>query len=427
MGSRWDGKVGKIPKISDKREGKRFSPRLTGSEPEFHECRQPDEDYQRSDNGTLRSPGAAELYTPETVGQYKSQWARYERALSLNPAGIIQQGKKVFYKFESCDSITGFWEVEVSSGATYLNIKKRIWQILCPKIIDFDVIDSDGETFTWTQTRGKRTATLNGVVLSKTDSSPFDNTIPKLNILTLCLNNGCSDDSVEPIVLNVQPEGQPELFESVIIYTTPTEIYSGIGFTQTENKSLKVSAQNAPAYLQKAYIPSTLYNFGFTWNPPSTDSNYVIGYVIQQNTRGQYVDIATVNSGFKYVGYFNSYYRIKTLFSSFGLNYQSVSEPIVYTAPAKNPVVFSDDVIGNASFNYLSNNFTDLSFSVQKLQYLDTYTSAISYAYLNDSFTDIPLSTQTVEASLDTYTSGISFVCVKTDITNLILGGVIIG
>lgn len=427
MGSRWDGKIGKIPKISDKREGKRFSPRLTGSEPEFHECRQPDEDYQRSDNGTRRSPGAAELYTPETVGQYKSQWARYERALSLNPAGIIQQGKKIIYKFESCDSITGFWEVEVSSGATYLNIKKRIWQILCPKIVDFDVIDSDGETFTWTQSRGKRTATLDGVVLARQDSFPFNNLVPKLDILTICLNNGCSDNSVEPIVINVQPEGQPELFDSITVYTTPTEIYSGVGFTEIKDNSLKVSAVAAPAYLQKAYVPSLLYDFGFTWKEPSVDSNYVIGYVIQQNTTGQYVDIATVDSTFKYVGKFNSYYRIKTLFSSFGLDYQSVSKPIVYTAPTPKPVVFGDDSTGSPGFSYLNNSFTDLPLSVQKLQCLDTYTSGISYACLNNSFTDIPLSTQRIEVPTDTYTSGVSFTCVKTDITNLDLGNVIIG
>lgn len=439
MASRWDGKVGKIPKIGEKRESKRFSPRLTGVEPEFHECRLLQEDYQRSDNGTLRSPGAAELYTPETVGQYKSQWARYQRALTLNPASIIQQGKKVLYKFESCDSITGFWEVEVSSGATYLNIKKRIWQILCPKIIDFDVIDSDGETFTWTQTRGKRTATLDGIVLSKQDSQPFDTTIPKIDILTLCLNNGCADNSPDPIVLNVQPEEQPELFDSVIIYTTPTSSLYDISYNNHAAAADVIPCRSVPYNISYNLPPipplpavtgAYIYEAGnlpVSWNNPTCDTEFLVETVWQQNTTGQYLDVARfpVNNERKFVPQLNTHYRILSVFNTHGRISKNFSSTFYFTHGIdKGKAIAADEIVQGISYSLIKSNTTYIPLARQSLDAIDNF-SGISTTKCAVSFNTLPLNALRLESIVDAC-KNISFASIKTTVQKFNLGGMII-
>lgn len=435
MASRWDGKIGKIPKISDKREGKRFSPRLTGAEPEFHECRQADEDYQRSDNGTLRSPGAADLYTPETVGQYKSQWARYERALSLNPAGIIQQGKKVFYKFESCDSITGFWEVEVSSGATYLNILKPVLQILCPRPIIMDMIESDGETFTWTQTRGKRTAELNGIFLKASVQSPPFGFEPQLDILSFCLDgNGCSDDSVEPIVLNVQPEGQPELFDSIIIYTTPTSTFYGtsyqLGLAAPDAEpcrqvpGLLPPGAPAPKTRQSAYRldlpPDT---FSATWSLPNCQLDFLVETVWQVNRTGQYETVARFpKDAIRFFsGDIETHYRILSVFDTQGHIATTESQRFYFTNGSQ--LILGDDSFDGISYNTYNNHNTLLLGKIQ-YEFNDTC-DGISFNAAYSTSNSLPLGKVALEAKTDSY-DGISFTSNYQQNTSYDLGGMII-
>lgn len=434
MAARWDGKIGKIPKISDKREGKRFSPRLTGGEPDFHECRStPDIDEERTGGGNGRQPGEADLYTPETVSQYKSQWARYQRALSINPAAIVKSGANQIYKFESCDSLSGFWEVTVSSGPTYLTILKPVLQILCPRPMILDIIDSDAETFTWTQTRGKRSAELNGVILSKEQSVPFGFN-PTLDILSLCFSNGCYDDSPEPIVINIQPEGQPELFDSIIIYTTPTSSHFGNSFalniaSNDASPARKATIEIIPAYLQKAYIPSANNNFAFTWNAPISNADFITEYIVQQNTTGQYLDAQTYSlvNNKKFLANFQTHYRVRSVFQTHGKTSISDSDRLYFDLPsADNPYlpVFCDDNYNGISFSIGKNQIVRRPLDRKAISVLDTYPGGLSFATTNKIKT-LPLGKKSIQIS-DNYKNGTSFSLLKTLIQKLNLNGVII-
>ena len=431
MAARWDGKVGKIPKIGDKRETKRFSPKVQQGEPEFHECRTVDEEREEdSGRGNPREPGAAQLYTPETVSQYKSQWTRYQRALSLTPAGIKQEGKKWIYKFASCNSLTGFWEVTVDPGATYLNIKKPIWQILCPKPIDFDVVDSDGDSFTWTQTRGKRTATLNGIVLSREASTPFDTSVPELDILTLCLNNGCADNSVDPIVLNVQPEGQPELFDSVTIYTTPTSFYDGLscavektvmdgGACRQVPCQVYPSFFDPPQYLQRSYI-FTGSGYTVTWSLPTCDAEYLVETIWQQNTTGQYLDVQRfpVNSNRIFTALLNTHYRIRSVFNVRG--HQTTSDGCRFYFQNRNQLIIADDNLNGISYSVRTKKSV-LPLDRRTYSFDETY-SGISYS-ARTTKNVLPLDRQTY--SFDETYNGISYAA-TFKIQKINLGGMII-
>lgn len=441
MAARWDGKIGKIPKIGDKRETKRFSPKVQQGEPEFHECRTIDEEREEDKlRGNPREPGAAQLYTPETVSQYKSQWARYQRALSLTPAGITQQGKDWIYKFASCDSLTGFWEVTVSQGATFLKIKKPIWQILCPKQIEFDVIDSDGETFTWTQTRGRRTATLNDVVLSLSPSLPMDSSIPTLNIFTLCLNSGCADDSPHPIVLNVQPEGQPELLESVIIYTTPTSFYDGFCYSQHDSPVEKSIIKPSVASTQKAYLNINPNILGIDWFKPEQNSEHVVGYAVQENINGIFTTVQayTLTDNPKHLGKFDTSYRVITYFDNNEFRYATTSNAFRFDSPkqitneigdvSENKVLFGDDNYGSKlSYNFYYNFHESVALNVQFINpNNDVYDSKLSYGFYYNSHESLPLNVQFINPNNDEYSSKLSYSLYYNSHESLNLGGIII-
>ena len=433
MGTRWDGKIGKIPKISDKRETKRFSPRLTGSEPDFHDCRQtPNFDEERSP-GNGREPGGAELYTPETVSQYKSQWARYQRALSLNPAAIVQEGKNQIYKFESCDSITGFWEVTVVTGASYLNIIKPIFQILCTQRVVLDVIDSDADSFTWTQTRGIRSAELNGVVLTKEQSEAFDFD-PILYILSQCFSNGCQDNSPEPIVINVQPEGQPELFDSITIYTTPTSTYYNLSYGQvliapdaTPCRQVPLNTSPIappPRYLQRGYSsPSGSYTF--TWNLPSCDVEYLTETIWQVNTTGEYLNVQRFpKDAIRYfTAQLNTHYRVRSVFNVH--NHISYTDSQRFYFTSGNALVMGDDTYNNISFKKTQTKINVLPLGRIAPQYADTYSAGISTIKLGNRISTIPLGRKILDLS-DSFNVAISFNSGKNRIQKFDLGGVII-
>jgi hypothetical protein len=435
MPSRWDGKVGKIPKVGEKRESKRFSPRVEGVEEQsgIHECRSYPIDEERERRGSPKEPGQAELYTPETVSQYKSQWARYQRALELNAAAIVKQGNKLIYKFSSCDSLTGFWEVEVTPGATYLKILKPILQILCPKPTVLDIIESDAQTFTWTQTRGSRSAQINGVLLKASEQSPAFENNPTLDLLSICLSNGCHDGSVEPVVINVQPEGQPELFDSITIYTTPTSTHYGNSFevavaAADADPGRKVTTLRPgaplPQYLQRGYVANPPNTYMLTWDLPAAYPEFVTETVWQQNTTGQYLDVQRFprQDNRLFVANLNTHYRVLSTFNVYGNASVSESQRFYFTNP--NRVVVADDSLNGISATGLKTNITKLPLSRKLLTVEDKY-DGISATGLKTNITKLPLSRKLLEAPIDTY-NGISWTTLKTSVTKTQLGGMII-
>lgn len=456
MSSRWDGKIGKIPRIGDRKPGRRFSPKL-GEAGEFHECRERDYDKERSEDVSRGRPeGLLPEFSPDDIGRYKSQYERYQRGVELTIDGIIKREKKVEYRFLSCNSLSGYWTVTVeTTGATYLRIKKPVWQILCPKPIDFDVIDSDGDTFTWTQTRGERTVLLNKSVLSPTQSIAFDTTVPKLDILSLCLNNGCADGSAEPIVLNVQPDLQPELFQSVIIYTTPTDIVLGLSFTPGRgviNAPLDcqlveptIAEVALPRSLQSAYFYECTSNRKryMGWTDPTCDVDKLVGFTIQKTTPTQsYFDVQSysVTDRRLFVADANIQYRILSFFE-LPNSTQIVSKSyFFFNENSANHLLIADDTFRNKHSRYLRSEDERVFYLPKWLNYkLERLPLSRQVFYQSDNFNDISKTFTTSREpavtgaqmalsskEIDVFLFGFKLETTQT-ITRLNLDGIIIG
>lgn len=431
MGNRWDGKIGKIPGIGDKRTGKRFSPRIPKEEEKsgIHDCRDYPEGGYDPDTGTssLKEPGVVDLYTPETVSQYKSQWARYERALDLEPSSIKKLAEnKYLYKFATCDSITGFWEVEVKLGATYLDITKNTFQILCPKEGPLNAVESDGETFVWEQVRGSRTVEFS------------DKTVinPGIDILSICREGtGCADGSVEPIVLKVYPTDQEDLFDTITIYTTPTSTNYGNSFSPlfTSDPALKVPCQTLapaappPLYLRRGYLLPTGNNtFTVGWNLPSL-SDRLVGTIWQENIAGQYEDVEYFLKGDAriFTAELYTHYRILSVFDTLG-NITS-SDSCRFYFQNTNKVVLADDYLDGVSFSETKSSITRLPLDRKNLEVVDTFNGGISTSGLKSSIARLPLDKKSIDATPtpDNY-DGISWTRLKSTVEKLNLGGMII-
>jgi hypothetical protein len=65
-----------------------------------------------------RKLGHTPLYGPERTQPYQSQYARYQKALTLEPAAVIEPPEvpATTYKYESKRSPTFFWDVTANTG-----------------------------------------------------------------------------------------------------------------------------------------------------------------------------------------------------------------------------------------------------------------------------------------------------------------------
>lgn len=428
MGSKWDGKIGKVPGIGQKRDSKRMSPRVPkdpfAEKTGINETRDSTLYDEDTGTGNPKQPGEVDLYSPETVSQYKSQWARYERALELVPSAIQPEGRHLIYKFASDSSITGFWEVKVRPGATYLNITKPEWQIMCPpEELYLSCVESDGESFEWSQIKGSRSVLF----------EPSTDINPNIIILTFCNGNGCRDDSVEPIVLKVQPDQQPELFDTITIYTTPTSTHWGNSFEVAiaapdvdpqRRVTTSKPAAPPPQYLQRGYAVNPAGTYMFTWDLPAADQSFLTGTVWQKNTTGQYLDVEQFSSldNRLFIASLNTHYRVLSVYNVHG-NVSAVDSNRFYFTNG-NRVVVADDSLDGLSYAGLKNSITKLPLGRKGLSVEDKL-DGISATGLKSSIIKLPLSRKLLQPPDDTY-DGISYQALKSKVEKLNLGGMII-
>ncbi len=421
MASRWDGDVGKIGDFNSKREGKKVSFRMPKGKREEgdYSCRQFDESKRGS-----RKPkpaGSADLYSPEVVYNYKSQWARYERALDLRPDSIEEGLKESYYKFHSCDAPDGFWKVTVKQGATFLKLAKSILTIVCPQPYRLTGGESDGTSFVWQQIAGNRTVVF----------SPETELNTTINMLNTCLpGTGCDSGTSLPIVLRVSVEGEPALFDNLTIYNTPTSTLFGNSFRSNGvgvNPCKIVDfVTPAPVYQNRGY-----FNQGepvnFTWNLPKCETQWVTATTWQSNTNGEYLDIERFPVGEEHLfdAELRTYYRIKTEFLIEGFKREVTYSNPIYVDTANRKLTFGDDTQRGISFRVGQTRSLRVVPEFEVIQQTSP-NRGVSFVYGKSSSRRGELNVQQVNIT-DTLNAGISFTPEKTRYTKEAQGSVVIG
>lgn len=413
MPARWNGKPGKIVPLKDKRETKRFSIKLPGRGDDFHECRTRGE-YNENQRKPI-APGSKQLYTPEQVYNYKSQWARYERGLNLIPDKIGDYNGKLAYFYASCDAPEGYWHVTLEAGATFVEAGNFL-TIICPTPFQLTQVESDGESFVWEQLFGNKTVFV----------QPPNAKNPIIYFEDDCYTPPQCDPGTDfPIVLRVYVEGQPELYDDLIIFTTPTSNHYGNSFAGKEEETpcKKVSLITpAPIYPYKAYAadgsPITI-----TWEKPQCQSSFITKYTLQVNTTGSYIDVEDFAPGDERLAEanVNTHYRIKTEFFNKGKRTYSYSKPIYFSFPRL--LLFVDDTQRGISFSAKNRQPNKLTFSTIPVEVVDTQ-RGISLAS-RGFYQKYPLTSQKIE--VESTHSGISFAKSKQTYKKYDLGGIVIG
>lgn len=238
------------------------------------------------DFGTGRPLSTPRISTPEQQYNYKSKYARYLKALNLKPGSITSEAKCEVYTFHSCDAPSRAWTVKVCpSGGTFIEAGNPV-TILCPPDNGYQLtqVESDGESFTWTQLSGSRTIIV----------EPLSNKNPRLFLQNTCSTSGCDDGSYLPVILQVSVDNNPELFDYLIVYTTPTETHYGVSAGVNINLPDSTPCRQidkvhlAPLYVNKAYVNDGTNELLITWELPTCSLEYLVNTNISKNTTGNY-------------------------------------------------------------------------------------------------------------------------------------------
>lgn len=417
--ARWDGNSGKIPPpLNKKKESKRVSFRLPKPATRKDHC---DDLFV---DGVIEFSEKAyqpRQYSPEQIYNAKSQYARFERAFELLPAKIEKTDKETVYWYPSCDAPDGFWKVRFGGSATFIRAKQII-NMVCPAPYKVRGIASDGQSFVWEQISGNRTILI----------LPPNVINPTLLLLSYCNGKGCDDGTTLPIVLKVTVAENPKLFDFITIYTTPTSnlFFGSYGATNSEVDCLKVQQIiPAPIYEYLAYqYRSATGSTSFTWNLPTCDNQYLIGFVLQQNINGVYVDIDyfELDEPRIFQGSSNSYYRLVAVYEYYGSVITSAnSRPLRFTyKPEKGQkIVLADDTY--RGLTYVS-KLVEIQLIEPKAVRLEVgdFISELSYASAVQQIEVLDLLDSII--SVTDQQPGITYGAATTSVVSLNLGGIII-
>lgn len=417
MPARWDGNSGRTQPFVRRRENKRTSIKVPG-EPFGELCRARPE-YPYSQEPQVNRP---RLFTPDQVYNYKSAWARYQRGLSLRPSKVSNTKNKSIYYYKSCNAPTGYWEVIISKGgATFIDAGKSL-TILCPPIGGYQLnqVTSDGELFRWEQLAGTRTVLI----------EPTNALNPTLYIQNSCFTTGCDDGTSLPIILRVSIEESPELFDNLIIYNTPTSTnffnsFASIGIQDKDCQ--RVQPVLAPSYLQKAYRWQG-EPIGVTWTDPTCDLQYLVRYIWQSNTTGQYISVEDFLKGEDryFLANANTHYHIVAEYNILGKVYYTPSKTIYYAYPQDKDIIFGDDTYRGLALTKLANAVNKVINQVTAYEVLDTYDSPLAYQFIAKSYSKIELTVETTNLT-DSIRGNPSHTKLANTYNKVNLGGIVIG
>ncbi|MBO3463113.1 fibronectin type III domain-containing protein [Aetokthonos hydrillicola Thurmond2011] len=319
-----NSKIPQVPKLSQLREGDRASFILRPDNSLLPHL--PCDGIQINDNPDLRITGKGGrqvgeniLYDPAQELNYRSQYQRYLRSLWYAPSYTEEKNNKITYFFCSSSSPTGYWEVVVGGGGTYLNFAPPVLTIICPRpfnLQDYVALDTDGESIAWSQQQGRTTiispaggnGSLNPTIVIVGTRSPLD----------------------PPILLLAELEDNTSVFNYLLIRTTVAEIVDGMsgmesGLVVDGGPQLTIPCSFAPI----PGTPNTAFTWSsgtieITWNPPPSHSSWITEYRLQQDIDGSYQTVQSISPTNRRatVGLGN-YYRILTIFNVLGRGYSA--------------------------------------------------------------------------------------------------------
>lgn len=283
-----------------------------------------------------RQAGETVLYDPVQKKNYLSVSDRYERSLNLLPSKIVTEGRKTTYYFCSGNSPTGFWEVVVGGGGTFLKFGTPILTIICPRPLslkDLTTIETDGESIKWTQQQGRLT-----IISPSSGDGSLD---PDLFII----GNRTALDP--PVLILAELEDNPEVFDFLVINTTVKEIVDGVSGSEA------VAFPNTgPQYqipLCVTAIPTISYQWTggeieITWDTPS-DRLWISEYQLQQNIGGTYQTINTIpaNGERRTTVSQGNYYRLLAINNVLGVGYAATESNRFYFPNTPPYPIFSTD------------------------------------------------------------------------------------
>ncbi|RUR77023.1 hypothetical protein PCC6912_39820 [Chlorogloeopsis fritschii PCC 6912] len=290
-----------------------------------------------------RQFGETVLYDPVQKVNYLSQSDRYDRSINTYPVGTIERDGKTIYLFCSSQSPTGFWEVTVGGGGTFLEFSNPILTIICPRpfsLQEFTDVLTDGTAANWTQLQGRLT------IVSPSSGSGSLN--PDIFII------GSRTPTDPPILLLAELEGNPSAFDILVIRTTVADMIDGLSGMENAiapntgpNFTIPCSFTPLPGAPNTAFcwVSGTIE---ITWNPPP-DSLWVTEYQLQQNINGTYQTIRVIPriQERRVTVELGVYYRILAINNVLGAGY-SVTESCRF-AFAPGQFTFASDRINGLS------------------------------------------------------------------------------
>lgn len=328
-------------------------------------------------------------------------------------------------------SLTSIVTVQASTFreavVTYLKVLKEEFYIICPTPRKLDALESDGSSFVWTQLKGTRSI----------DIQPPNSINPVVDVLSTCKGVGCNANSFDPIVLNVEPVGRPNLKQEITIYTVPTSTLDGYSYIPAHGapdssppRAVSYNSFRAGAPKPQGQIKAFLVNpentFAAAWDLPIDYPEYLVKTIWQQNVTGEYVDVETFDKAdFRFfVAQLNRHYRIISVFNTNG--YVSNIDTDRYYIQNPNKAVAGDDIGPDAAFDTMDSGTTTLPLSRVSYAFPDEFISGYAYTHLEGDTITLPLDVVRLEAPKDTYDTAAAYVSIDSGTTTRDLDGILI-
>lgn len=422
------GKFKKQPKIDEYRQSNRWSFRAPGPEPDLTKLDdQCGFEEIHTDQNLLdkrgRKDGETVLYDPVQEQNYLSQAARYEAAvgLEIHSIGKSEAGRTI-YRFCSKRSPTGFWEVTIS-GATFVRIINPILNIICPrpfKLADVgSAIETDDESLVWEQIQGRLT-----IISPESGNGSLD---PTFAILP-----AARDPLEPPILIRVSLSGDASIGDTLAIRTTATSTVFGIGsnlmdWGQDPCRSVQ-TVFLLPAATSGAIAYDGTSPLLVGWLDPTCGAADITGYIWQQNTTGQYIDVQSFTSSDPKKFFLNPSVRYRIITNRLNQNTtNSIDSPrFEFSAPIGGKMILADEKLLGVSSGLMDASFNINPYTLLRLDNTDSYTSGVSSGLMDASFNTNPYTLLKLD-NIDSYTSGISSTLIEASYTVTAGGGIVIG
>ncbi len=305
----------------------------------------------------------------------------------------------------------------------FLNLLIPSYIIVCPPTAGFKLggtIESDATQFKWEQIAGNKTVLFDNNTIKE----------PTIFIQSTCYTTGCDDGTGLPIILRVSLASNPGIYWDIIVYNTLTSTYFGNSVSQgvlSDRVCQKVTFFPAPLYPQKAYCGEEGTLISVHWNPPSCESQFVIGYSLVANTTGSYIEVDYVDVSEERTFFleFNKHYKIVTVFSFYGKIVRTPSDIIYLSTSETQHFLFGDDTYNGLSTNKLTDGYSKVNLKVTTYEYNDIY-NGLSISKLTQGYSKTDLKVTSYEYQ-DNYTSQISISKLTSSYVKINLGGIVIG